>query len=51
MTYVLTKGSGWYVNHPGSAKSYTRNKAAAQRFRSEEEARRCACGNEWPVEL
>jgi len=49
--YVLTKGGGWYVSPPGSARSYTRDKAAARRYPTAAAAAADACGNEWPVEL
>lgn len=49
MKFVLrrTDQGGGYVTPPGSPKSYTKNKAAARRYSSREEAERDRCkGNE-----
>ena len=37
---------GGYVAEPGSAKSYTRDRAKARRFPTREAAQAEACGNE-----
>ncbi len=53
-SYVLRRAradGGGYVARPGSAKSYTRNKLAARRFDSRDDAAADACGNETPESL
>lgn len=53
MAWVLrrTDQGGGYVAPSGSAKSYTRSKASAERFATAADASRAACVNETPVEL
>jgi hypothetical protein len=51
--YVILRQGGqpYYVNQPGSGKSYTRDKFKARRFDTREAAQADCCGNEIPVAL
>ena len=46
----LDQGGG-YVSPPGSEKAYTHNPLKARRFKTYEEARAEACGNETVVTI
>jgi hypothetical protein len=48
--YVIVKGNK-YVAQPGSNHSYTTKLDRAERFRTEEEARKHKCGNESVIDL
>ncbi len=46
MIYVIKRSDGMYAARPGSARSYTKDKAQAAEYQTQEEAERNACGNE-----
>ena len=48
--YIICRiEDGKMVSKPGSEKSYTTSMLQAQRFETEEEAKRHCCGNEYVV--
>ena len=51
MSWIITKGGGWYVRAPWSEKCYTRSKDKALRYPTEEAARADKCGNETIIKV